>query len=264
MRGIFTPGRKIIVGMLHLPPLPGSPRFHGSMREVVQLARMDLRALTQGGVDAILIENFGDVPYPVGTMPLISMMAMAYIVGWLSWEIHCPFGINIQFNQFRAEAALATVCWADFIRVEGFVDNLLTDSGWSPGCAAWVTRCRARWGSTFQIWADIHVKEAIVLGERPLVEAARAATSSLADALIITGSRTGEETPLEAVRAVKEAVTLPVLIGSGLNMNNAARLLEAADGAIVGTALKRDGKVENPVDPDRVAALVRIARQLEG
>lgn len=264
MTNIFTPGRKVIVGMLHLPPLPGSPRFRGSMKEIVRLARMDLRALIQGGVDAILIENFWDAPYPVGTIPLISVMAIAYLVGLLSREIRRPFGINLQFNQFRAEAALAAVSGADFIRVEGFVDNLLTDSGWSPGCAAWVTRCRARWGNTFQIWADVHVKEAMVLGERSLVEAARAAASSLADALIITGSRTGEETPLEAVQAVKRTVALPVLIGSGLNANNAGRLLEAADGAIVGTALKRNGKVENPVDPDRVAAIVHIARRLEG
>lgn len=264
MSALFLSGRKVIIGMLHLPPLPGSPRFRGSMKELIRSAQMDLKALIQGGVDAILIENFGDKPYPVGAMPLISLVAMAYIVGRLARQIRRPFGINIQFNQFKAEAAMAAVSQADFIRVEGFVDNLLTDSGWSPACAAWVTRCRTRWRNSFEIWADVHVKEAIVLGSRSLVEAARAAVSNLADVLIVSGARTGEETPLEAVRLVKEAVPCPVLIGSGLNMDNASRLLQAADGAIVGTAIKRDGRVENPVDPERVAALVRIARQLEG
>jgi len=264
MNSLFEPGRKTIVGMLHLRPLPGSPRFRGSLEEIIRSARADLRALIQGGVDAVLIENFGDAPYPVKTMPLISMMAMAYIVGLLATEIDRPFGINIQFNQFKAEVALAAVSRANFIRVEGFVDNLLTDSGWSPGCAAWVTRYRARWASSLQIWADVHVKEAIILGHRPLIEAARAAASSMADALIITGTRTGEEASLNAVQAVKETVPCPVLIGSGLNVSNAMQLLRVADGAIVGTAFKKDGKVENPVDPDRVAMLVRIVRQLEG
>lgn len=264
MSRIFASGQKVIVGMLHLPPLPGSPRFGGSMKEVIRRARMDLKALVQGGIDAILIENFGDTPYPVGVMPRISLVAMAYVVGVLAREIRRPFGINIQFNQFKAEVALAAVSGAAFIRVEGFVDNLLVDSGWSPGCAASVTRYRAQWADSLEIWADVHVKEAIVLGGRPLVEAARAAASSLADALIITGGRTGEETPLEDLQVVKASVSCPVLIGSGLNVNNAARLLQVADGAIVGTALKKDGKVGNPVDPDRVAALIRIARSLEG
>jgi membrane complex biogenesis BtpA family protein len=263
MSSLFTPGRKVIVGMVHLLPLPGSPRFRGSMREIIRRARSDLRALLKGGVDAVLIENFGDAPYPVRSLPLISLMAMAYVVGRLAQEIRRPFGINIQFNQFKAEVALAAASGAQFVRVEGFVDNLLTDSGWSPACAAEVSRLRAQWAKALQIWADIHVKEAIVLGERPLVETARAAIANMADVLIVTGAGTGVETPVQAVEAVKAVAPCPVLIGSGLNPSNAAHLLRIADGAIVGTYFKKDGRVGNPVDPERVAELVTLARRLE-
>lgn len=258
---LFARG-KVIVGMVHLLPLPGSPRFAGSLEAVLGAARSDALALAEGGVDALIVENFGDLPYPPGRMPLVSLLAMTRVVAAVSSEVALPLGVNVQFNDFRSELAMALACGARFVRVEGFVDNLLTDSGIIPACAADVTRYRREIGAeAVAIWADVQVKETMHLGNRSLEEAARAAVKNLADVVIVTGQETGAETPLEAVRAVKQVVSCPVIVGSGVNMANAPALLAVADGAIVGSALKYGGKVENRVDPARVRVLVRAARE---
>jgi len=259
--GLFEHG-KVIVGMVHLLPLPGSPRYAGSLDAILDAALSDTSALAEGGVDALIVENFGDLPYPPGRMPLISLLAMARVAAVVSSEVKLPIGINVQFNDFRSELAMAFACSASFVRVEGFVDNLLTDSGIIPACAADATRYRREIGAdAVAIWADVQVKETMPLGERPIEEAAYAAVKNLADVVIVTGQATGMETPIDAVQAVKRAVARPVIVGSGFNMENALALLAVADGAIIGSALKFGGKAENRVDPARVRALMDIVRK---
>jgi len=253
---------KVIVGMVHLLPLPGSPRYAGSLDAILDAALSDASVLEEGGIDALLVENFGDLPYPPGRMPLVSLLAMARIAAAVARETKLPIGINVQFNDFRSELAMALVCGASFVRVEGFVDNLLTDSGIIPACAADATRYRREIGAdTVAIWADVQVKETMPMGERPVEEAACAAAKNLADAVIVTGQATGVETPIDVVRRVKRAVACPVIVGSGFNVENAPALLAVADGAIVGSALKFGGKAENRVDPARVRALMDVVRR---
>ena len=259
---LFREKHKVIVGMVHLLPLPGSPRYAGSIEAILDAALADASALAEGGVDALIVENLGDLPYPTSPTPLPTLLAMTRIAAAVCDKVKLPIGINVRFNDFRSELAMALACAATFVRVEAFVDNLLTDSGIIPACAADATRYRQAIGAAgVQIWADVQVKESMPLGERPLVEAARAAQKNLAEAIIVTGQETGAETPLEAVKAVKSVVRCPVLVGSGVNVQNAASMLAVADGAIVGSALKFDGKAENRVDRARVRALMDVLRK---
>jgi hypothetical protein len=85
----------------------------------------------------------------------------------------------------------------------------------------------------------------------------------LADGLIVSGPVTGQPAEASDVVVVREAVPRGfLLVGSGINEENAARILASADGAIVGTSLKRDGIVSNLIDLDRVKRLAEIIHEL--
>lgn len=253
---------KILIGMLHLLPLPGSPLFSGNFRQAVHTAIEDALALCDGGADAILVENYGDIPYYVRHVPTITLVAMAHIIDTITSRLDkdFPIGINVQFDAYEAELALAAVSEASFVRVEGFVDTLITDTGLVMPCAAEVTRLRRNiCPGKVQIWADVQVKETQMLGNRSVVESARAAAKNLADAIIVTGAATGASPSAEMVKAIKETVTVPVIVGSGVDVSNARHLLKYADAAIVGTSLKEKGRVSR----EKVRELKNAFKALE-
>ena len=113
------------------------------------------------------------------------------------------------------------------------------------------------------IFADVHVKHAVPLGNWMLEDAARDTLErGLADALIVSGTGTGQATNLEDVERVRTACpTARILLGSGVTLGNVRNYLSLADGFIVGSSLKKDGKLSKPVDPKRVAALARAIGQ---
>jgi len=127
---------KAIVGMVHLLPLPGSPRYGGSLDEVIETALDDAQKLVAGGIDGLIVENFGDLPYPCGGVSLLTAVAMATVVKAVSAEVKVPLGVNVQFNDFRSELAIAHVCGAKFVRLEAFVDTVVSDGGIVQACAA--------------------------------------------------------------------------------------------------------------------------------
>lgn len=255
-------GEKTLIGMLHLLPLPGSPLFAGNFRQVINTAIEDALALRDGGADAILVENYGDVPYYVRHVPIITIVAMGHIIDTIKSRLDqdFPIGVNVQFDAYEAELALAAVNEAAFIRIEGFVDTLITDTGLVMPCAAEVTRLRRYTClGNVQIWADVQVKETQVLGNRSVVESARSAVKNLADAVVVTGTTTGASPSVEIVKAIKETVSVPVIVGSGVNASNARQLLRYADAAIVGTSLKEKGRVS----PEKVRKLKQVFKNLE-
>lgn len=261
MLNLFAKKEKVLIGVVHLLPLPGSPKFSGDLQKVQEAAVHDALALLEGGADAILIENYGDIPYFVREPPLITVIAMSYVVHAIKNKIlnDVPIGINVQFDAYKAELALASVYEASFIRVEGFIDTLLADTGLVTPCAAEVLRLRRQFSAErVQIWADVQVKETQVLGTRSIVEAAKAAAKNMADAVIITGSATGEAPSAEILKRVREVVKVPILVGSGVSLKNVAELLAFSDGAIVGTALKVDGRISQ----EKVRELKDIMRYL--
>jgi len=257
---------KALIGMVHLEPLPGSPRWAGSMEDVARAAIADARALAGGGVDAILVENFGDVPFSPGRVDAACVAAMAAVAIEIRRVVSLPLGINALRSDAHSALAVAAAVGARFIRVNLHTGAVVTDQGILTSAAHDTLRYRRTLGAhdggaQIAILADVQTKHAAPLATVPIEHEARDCVHrGLADGLIVSGEATGlppKTSDLERVRlAVPEA---PLLVGSGASPGNAADLLSMADGLIVGTSVKRDGIVTNRVDPDRVRALVRAA-----
>lgn len=249
MAKLFSGGRKV-VGMLHLLALPGSPKF-ASLEAVEEAALRDAQALSDGGVDAILVENFGDAPFYPSRGPRHTLAFFTGVAKKLRDAVDMPIGINVLRNDSLAAMAIASAVGAEFIRVNVLSGSYITDQGLIEGEAHRLLRLRRELGSSVEILADASVKHAAPLADFSLEEEVENLTTrALADGVVITGKRTGEAPRAEWIRRSK-ASTKPVLAGSGLKPEN-IELLKLADGAIVGTYFKERGMIEKPVDELRV------------
>jgi uncharacterized protein len=259
MSGLLNARRKLLVGVVHLRPLPGSPRWQSDLEKVITLAVNDARAYEQGGAHAVFIENFGDVPFTKSHVGPETIAAMAAAGRAIRQAVKLPIGFNVLRNDACAALALCAACGGDFIRVNVHCGAMLTDQGIIEGNAYETLRYRHRVCPEAQIFADIHVKHAVPIGDWTIEEAARDTVErGLADALIVSGTGTGQAADLADVERVRRACPdAKILLGSGVTASNVRDFLPLADGFIVGTSLKSGGKVANPVDAKRVAALVR-------
>jgi membrane complex biogenesis BtpA family protein len=257
VRDIFHGHRKLLIGVVHLRPLPGAPRWEGKLEEVIRLAVNDARAYERGGAHALFVENFGDVPFTKGKVGPETVAAMAAAGRAIRESVKLPIGFNVLRNDACAALALCAACGGSFIRVNVHSGAMLTDQGLIEGDAHNTLRYQHRICPTAQIFADVHVKHAVPLGEWTLEEAARDTLErGLADALIVSGSGTGMAADASDVQRVRNACPkAKILLGSGVSVANVERFLDVADGFIVGTSLKSGGKLSNPVDPKRVAKL---------
>jgi membrane complex biogenesis BtpA family protein len=250
-----------IIGMVHLLPLPETPGFGGDLTAVYDQAIADTQALVDAGIDALIIENFGDEPYLIGEPTSAQLSVMSAIASRIRQMTEIPIGVNVQFNAWQAEIALAYAVEAQFVRVEVFVDTVISAQGQVAPCSAQITRYRQRLGArSVQLWADIQTKYTQNVLPQPITQSALDAEAAGADVLIVTGAATGQATPLDAVKEVKAVVKIPVVVGSGTNIDNVGDVLRVADGAIVGSALKVDGKAANSVSAERSRAFMQAAR----
>lgn len=259
MSQLFRASRKLLIGVIHLMPLPGSPRWGGSFATVLRKAVNDARTYEHGGAHAVIIENFSDVPFTKSAVGPETVAAMAGAGRAVRESIGLPIGFNVLRNDPRAGLALCVACGGGFIRVNVHTSAMLTDQGIIEGNAHETLRYRKQLGVSAEILADVHVKHAVPLGNQAIENAARDTLErGLADALIISGVGTGYATDLADVKAVRAACPKArLLIGSGVTSENVATFLPFVDGVIAGTSLKRGGHVENAVDGRRVAALAR-------
>jgi membrane complex biogenesis BtpA family protein len=252
--------RKRILGVCHLLPLPGSPRAR-PMKQVLQRALDDARALERGGVDGIVVENYGDRPFAAGAVGPETVASMAAIASEIRRAVRPPLGVNILRNDARSAMAVAHAAGAEWIRVNVLAGAYVAGEGLLIGDAAGLLRYRESLDCRVRIFADLLVKHAQPLAPAPVESLARdLAYRAGADALIVTGAETGREPDRITLRAVRQAVPdREILVGSGLHPDN-MDLLEDADGAIVGTWFKAGGRTEAPVDVRRVRALMRRIR----
>jgi len=251
-----------LIGVIHLAPLPGSPGFDGDLPACLTAATSDAHLLAEAGFDALIVENFGDAPFYADEVPAVTVAAMTRAVAAVAEAADVPVGVNVLRNDARSALSIAAATGAAFIRVNVLSGVMTTDQGVVTGRAAEVMRLRRELGLTTEVYADVMVKHAVA-PPGMTIELATADTvkRGLADAVIVSGEATGAEPDLDLVRrAAAAAAGKPVLIGSGTTEANVAQLLEAADGVIVGTALKVDGITTNPVDPARAASFVNAAR----
>lgn len=253
-----------IVGVIHLPALPGTPRGGNAsdFARVLSFARQDAAAWAAGGADALMVENFHDVPFHKGPVGPETVAAMTLAVAAVMEESGLPTGVNVLRNDVEAAAAIAAITGAPFIRANVYVGAAVTDQGLIEGRADMVQALITRLAAPIDVWADVDVKHAAQLAPRSLGELAEDAVKrGLAGALIVTGAGTGQPTNLEDVREIRAAMPgIPLYIGSGASPESLPALLDVADGAIVGSAAKPNADPANPVDVELVRALVEAAQ----
>ncbi len=258
LRPLFR-GRPLI-GVVHLLPLPGSSRAR-PLDAVLERAIADATALARGGADGLIVENFGDAPFSADAVDPHVPAAMAVVAAEIRRRFRGPVGVNVLRNDARAALAVALASGASFVRVNVHSGAMMTDQGLIQGRAHQTLQYRRLLGADIAIFADVLVKHASPVRAVTAAQAAReTAYRGLADALLVTGTATGEEADPARLEEVKRAVPdRPVFVASGVTPANVAAC-DAADGFIVGTWIKKGGVTEHPVDPARVRKLATAIR----
>ncbi len=250
-----------LIGMVHLGPLPGSPRYRGDIADVVAAASTDARTLIAAGFDAVLVENFGDAPFFADDVPKPTIAAMTRVVTAIA-GLGVPTGVNVLRNDALGALAVAAATGAAFIRVNVLSGVMHTDQGTITGKAAEVSRLRTTVAPGVAVFADVFVKHATPPAGLTIERAAADLWERAgADAIVVSGPGTGvavDRSHLERVTAA--APGAPLYVGSGADANSARDLLAVCSGVIVGTALKVGGATAAPVDPERARAFVAACR----
>ena len=248
-----------VVGMLHLRALPGSPQDDGDLAATRDLLLRDAEALAEGGVNGLMIENFGDVPFFPGRVPAIVVAHMTAMAAEVRRRVpHLPLGINVLRNDGLSALAIAHAVGASYIRVNVLCGARLADQGPLHAIAHDLLRERAMLRAEVKILADVDVKHSAPLAARPIAdEVDDTLRRGLADGLVVSGAGTGKKTdPAKVAEVKKHAAGAPIFIGSGITADTLPAYLPHATGFIVGTAFKRDGNPANPVEAARVRELM--------
>jgi hypothetical protein len=253
---------KPIIAMVHLPGLPGRPRHdrRAAVRAIADTVAADIGALQDAGVDGLLFCNEADLPYQLGVGPE-SVAAMAAVIGAVRRELSTPFGVNLVWDPV-ASLAVARATGASFVR-EVFTGVYESDLGVMRPDLGAIAAYRSGIGAeAVALFSNITPEFASSMASRAVAQRARSAAFLGVDALLVSGAITGEPTDLAQLREAKAAAPgVPVLANTGVTADSVAACLAVADGAIVGTSLKRDGITWNPVDPVRAQALMTAARR---
>jgi membrane complex biogenesis BtpA family protein len=255
---------RVLIGMIHLGALPGTPSAHKPIDVVVERAVREAHVYREAGFTAVAIENMHDRPYLRGGVGPEITAAVTVIGREVKRACALPLGIQVLAGANREALAAAHACGADFVRVEGFVFAHVADEGIIESCAGELLRYRRAIGAErVLVFADIKKKHSAhaITADVSLAETAHAAELFLADGLVVTGPATGVETSPEDVAAVVGGAALPVFVGSGLTAANLSRFT-AAHGFIVGSSLKESGQWDRALDRDRVEAMARAFRAL--
>ncbi|MBM4251088.1 MAG: BtpA/SgcQ family protein [Deltaproteobacteria bacterium] len=256
---------KPIVGMIHLGALPGSPRAHSVFDQIVGRAIEDAETLATGGCHALMMENFGDVPFLPGRVSATVVAAMTKVAVEVKRKVALPLGINVLRNDGLSALGIALATGSDFIRVNVLTGARVTDQGVIGGIADVLLREQAATGAQrIKILADVDVKHSAPLAERSLTDEVKdTLLRGLADAVIVSGSGTGAAVDVNKLKLVRQAAQkAPVLIGSGVSVDTIEGLMPYASGFIVGTSLKHDGRPENKVELKRVQDLIAKHKSL--
>ena len=253
-----------VIGMIHVPALPGTPRHDLSLADIVARAVAEAEVYADAGVDAIMLENMHDVPYLRGTVGPEITAAMTAVAIPVAGAVSVPVGVQVLAGANREALAVALAADLQFVRVEGFVFGHVADEGWLDGCAGPLLRYRRQIGAgRIQILADIKKKHSAhaVTADVSLVETAAAAVFAGADGLIVTGSATGQAADPGELDEVCAAVDVPVVVGSGVTAENLDRYL-AADALVVGSHFKDNGHWTGSVNPGRITSFLDKLRRL--
>jgi uncharacterized protein len=258
--------RKAVIGVIHSQPLPGSPHYDGEpVADIYDFACAEAARYREGGVDGLIVENHGDIPFakPDELGPETAA-CMAVMADRVRRDSGLPIGINVLANGAVAGLAVAKAAGAVFVRVNQWANAYVANEGFMEGKAGAASRYRS-WlrAKDVAIFADVHVKHGAhaIVADRTLQELTRDAEFFDADAVIVTGQRTGDSANLNDLETVTAATKLPSMVGSGVTPDNVGAILQFADAVIVASALKHDGGWWNAVDPVRLAAFMAVVRK---
>jgi membrane complex biogenesis BtpA family protein len=255
--------RKAVIGVIHSLPLPGSPHYDGeSVAAIYDFACAEAGRYADGGVDGLIVENHGDIPFAkpdeLGPETAACMAVMADRVRRASG---LPIGINVLANGAMQGVAVAKAAGAAFVRVNQWANAYVANEGFMEGKAGAASRYRS-WlrAKDVAIFADVHVKHGAhaIVADRTLQEMARDAEFFDADAVIVTGQRTGDSARLDELETITAATKLPSMVGSGVTPDNVTDIFRFADAVIVASALKHDGGWWNAVDPKRLKRFMAV------
>lgn len=258
---------KAIIGVIHSLALPGSPSYQGaSMESLAAFAVEEAQRYARGGVDGLILENHGDIPFskPEDIGPE-TVAAMSVLARHVRMHVELPLGINMLANAAVPALATAHASGSTFIRVNQWANAYVANEGIIEGPAAKAMRYRT-WihAQRVKVFADVHVKHGAhaIVADRSIPELARDAEFFDADVVIATGQRTGNAASIGEVSEIAESTHLPIVIGSGVDVENVADLLSVADGAIVASSLKEDGVWWTPVSERKVAAFMKVVHEI--
>ena len=255
--------RGALIGMLHVRPLPGAPRYRAEegIAAVLEQALSEARMLEDGGFDGVIVENGWDIPFvKPGQVGPETVAALAVVVDRITQAIDLPVGVNCLANAVEVSIAVAASTGARFVRANQWVNAYVANEGFIEGQAGMVTRYRhAIRADHVTVWADVQVKlgSHALTADRPLAEQARDAEWFDANALIVTGSRLADPPAASDLQTVREATSLPVIAGSGVRADNLAAVLGLADAAIVGSALKEGNVWHGAMSKDAILEMAR-------
>ncbi len=255
--------RRVVIGVIHLPALPGSPEYRGAdIEALAAIALEDARRYARGGVHGLIVENHGDIPFAKpGDLGPETAAVMAVIGDRVRRDVGLPLGVNVLANGARHALAVAQAAGAGFVRVNQWANAYVANEGILEGPAAAATRYRA-WlrAGRVRVFADVHVKHGAhaIVADRSLGELTRDLEFFDADAVIVTGQRTGDGVEGEELTTVRGATQLPLLVGSGVGEANVGAILGVADGVIVASALKEEGVWWTPVSEAKVRAFMAV------
>uniref|UniRef100_A0A8C6SY29 Zgc:162297 n=1 Tax=Neogobius melanostomus TaxID=47308 RepID=A0A8C6SY29_9GOBI len=261
---LFGRLKSVVIGMIHVKALPGTPLSSLRMSEITEEACREAEVYCDAGVDGLIIENMHDIPYTFGVGPEVCacMTAVCSAVRGLCPSL--PLGVQILSSANQQALAVALASGLDFIRAEGFVFSHVADEGLLNACAGDLLRYRKQIGAEHvKIFTDIKKKHSshALTSDVSIEETARAAEFFLSDGLIITGTATGVQAEPQQLKEVSRAVKIPVLIGSGVTYDNVEDYIEA-NAMIIGSHFKKDGHWANAVDPERVKRFVKKIQHL--
>lgn len=258
-------GGKAIMGMVHLPPLPGSPNYGGNMSDVIEHALKDAETLANNGVNSMIIENLGDYPYYAETEECETVAAMTRVALEIRKRYDMPLGINILRNSWKAAMAVASLADCQYIRINVLTDAYVTDQGFINGSAHLLARYRkAISAENVKIFADIYAKHGGPVVERDLsIVAGEMVHRGMADAVIISEGESAIAPSVDKIETVKNAVPdTPIFLGSGMSIKT-ADVLKHADGTVFGYGTKPSGDMNDPVDGPTVKAFVDKVRSFK-
>jgi membrane complex biogenesis BtpA family protein len=254
---------KPVIAMCHFEALPGDPDYDPKkgMEWIVERARFDMRALAEGGVDAIMFSNERSLPYLTKVEP-ITTVCMARVVAEIAGELSIPFGVNVLWDA-TASIDLAVATGAKFVR-EIFTGVYASDFGlWNTNCGEVIRHQRAIHGENVRLLFNIFPEASVYLAERDMVSIARSTVfNNRPDGLCVSGITAGAETDVQVLKVVKDAVPeTAIFANTGVRLNNIAAQLSIADGAVTGTTFKRDGYIWNEVDVKRVKEFMDCVKE---